>query len=87
MFKRAFWLVTGAGFGFGSSYWVNRAVKRTVARYAPERVRRDATATLRGLGGDVRAALADGRAASVEREAQLRAELGTRPPRERPAHR
>lgn len=83
MFKRLFWLVTGAGFGFGSSYWVSRAVRRTAARYAPEKVTRDAAASLRGLGADVRAALAEGRAASAEREAELRAELDTRRARDR----
>jgi hypothetical protein len=42
--KRSFWLVVGAGFGFGMSFWTLRAVRRTADRYLPpglvERVER-----------------------------------------------
>jgi hypothetical protein len=65
VFKRLFWLVTGASFGFGSSFWVMRAFRRTVDRYRP-------TAVVARLEGDVRAAVAEGRTAMREREAELR---------------
>ena len=65
MFKRLFWLCTGVGFGFGSSFWVMRAFRRTVDRYRPTRV-------MARLEGDVRAAVAEGRVAMHEREAALR---------------
>ncbi len=66
MFKRLFWLVTGASFGFGSSFWLQRGVKRTVARYKP-------AAIAARVGQDVVAAVGEGRVAMDQREAQLRA--------------
>lgn len=72
MFKRLFWLTTGAGFGFGMSLWVQRTFKRTAARYAPQRVSDGFTRTVKGVTGDVRAAVQEGRDAMREREAILR---------------
>jgi len=77
MFKRAFWLTTGAGFGFGMSLWVQRTVKRTAARYAPQRVTNGVTRTVKGITGDVRAAVQEGRDAMREREAALRGANGS----------
>ena len=71
MFKRLFWLCTGVGFGFGSSFWLMRAFRRTVDRYRPTRV-------VARLEGDVRAAVAEGRVAKQEREAALRSARGER---------
>jgi hypothetical protein len=78
MFKRVFWLVVGAGFGFGVSFWLMRFVRETVNRYSPERVSSDLSGALRSLGSDIRAAVADGREAMREREAALREELSPR---------
>lgn len=75
MFRRLFWLMIGIGFGFGSSFWVMRFVKQTAARYAPDRVSSDLTDAVKGLGADLRLAVADGRAAMREREAQLHSDL------------
>ena len=75
MFRRLFWLMMGVGFGFGASFWVMRFVKETAARYSPERVSADLTGALKGLGSDLRLAVADGREAMHEREAQLRADV------------
>lgn len=36
MFKRLFWLVFGAGLGFGSSWWVTKSVRRTIEQWTPE---------------------------------------------------
>lgn len=77
MFKRLFWLMIGAGFGFGMSFWMMRFVRDTMQRYTPERVSSDLAGALRGLGTDLRAAVADGREAMREREAEIRAELET----------
>lgn len=66
MFKRLFWLVTGASFGFGSSFWLQRSVKRSVARYRP-------AAIAARVGQDVAAAVGEGRVAMAQREEQLRA--------------
>jgi hypothetical protein len=77
MFRRLFWLVIGAGFGFGVSFWLMRFVRQTAARYTPERVSADLADALRSFGGDLRAAVAEGRDAMREREAELRAEAGS----------
>lgn len=74
MFRRLFWLVVGAGFGFGVSFWLMRFVRETAARYTPERVSADLADALRSFGGDLRAAVAEGREAMREREAELRTE-------------
>ena len=78
MFRRLFWLLVGAGFGFGVSFWVMRFVRETIERYSPERVSSDLAGALRNLGADIRAAVAEGRAGMREAEADLRARLEER---------
>ena len=78
MFKRLFWLVIGAGFGFGVSFWLMRFVRSTVERYSPEKVSGDMADALRTFGADIRAAVAEGREAMREREGELRADLEAR---------
>jgi hypothetical protein len=80
MFRRLFWLLVGAGFGFGVSFWLMRFVRETAARYTPERVSADLAGAIKGLGTDLRAAVAEGREAMREREAELRSDI------EHPAH-
>lgn len=75
MFRRLFWLLIGVGFGLGTSFWVMRFVKETAARYSPERVSSDLTDAIKGLGTDLRLAVADGREAMRERESELRADV------------
>ena len=75
MFRRLFWLIMGASFGFGVSFWMTRFVRETVQRYSPEQVSADLAGALRGLGSDLRAAVAEGRDAMHEREAEIRSEL------------
>jgi hypothetical protein len=75
MFKRLFWLVIGAGFGFGISFWLMRFVRDTVERYRPEQVSADLAGALTQLGSDIRAAVAEGRLAMQEREEELRSQL------------
>ena len=65
MIKRLFWMFVGMGFGFGMSFWVTRALRQRVQRYAPPTV-------LRGLADDVRAAAREGRDAMRAREQELR---------------
>jgi hypothetical protein len=79
MFKRLFWLVIGAGFGFGVSFWLMRFVRETVERYSPERVSNDLAGALRQLGQDIRAAVGEGRQAMREAETELRDRLHERP--------
>ena len=73
MFKRLFWLSVGLAIGFGSSFWLFRLIRETMARYTPEQLADDLTAILRQLGADVAAAAAEGRQAMREAEAELRA--------------
>ena len=54
MFRRLFWLIIGAGFGFGMSFWLMRFVRDTVQRYTPERVSADLAGAIRQLGTDLR---------------------------------
>ena len=61
MFKRLFWLMVGAGFGFGVSFWLMRFVKQTVDRFAPD-----------NLQADAKAAVVESRLAAKQREAELR---------------
>ena len=75
MFRRLLWLIVGAGFGFGVSFWLMRFVRETAARYTPERVSSDLADALKGLGADLRAAVAEGRDAMREREAELRSDV------------
>lgn len=75
MFRRLFWLIVGAGFGFGVAFWLMRFVRSTVERWSPERVSSDVTGAIRTFGADLREAVADGRTAMRQREAELRAEL------------
>lgn len=89
MFKRLFWLVLGAGFGFGVSFWLMRWIRDTVERYSPEQVSANLADALRAVGQDLRVALSEGRQAMHEREEELLSELGPaagrgRPPRNRP---
>jgi len=76
MFKRLLWLMIGAGFGFGVSFWIVRTVRQVVERYTPERVSTDLASAVRDLGKDLRAAVAEGREAMREREVELRSQLG-----------
>lgn len=78
MFRRLFWLLVGAGFGFGVSFWLMRFVKQTVERYSPERVSDDLASAVRSFGQDLRAAVVEGRMAMREREEELRAAAETR---------
>ena len=80
MFKRLFWLLVGVGFGFGLSFWLMRTFREVAARYTPERLSSDLADALRQLGTDIRGAVAEGREAMREREAELRAEVDRRAP-------
>jgi hypothetical protein len=78
VFRRLFWLITGASFGFGLSFWLTRFLRETVERYSPERVSGNVAGALKALGADVRAAASEGRMAMRETEEQLRGEAHNR---------
>lgn len=74
MFKRLLWFTLGCA----SSLWVMRTVRRTVERLAPQRLTQDAVAGARSAGAELKAAVAEGRVAMREREAELRAGIARR---------
>jgi hypothetical protein len=65
----------GAGLmlGFGGSVWAQRKVKAVAARYSPSGRAGVAATRARGLPGDVKAAIQEGRLAMRQRESELRA--------------
>jgi hypothetical protein len=75
LIRRLVWFTSGATAGVGGVIWIRRRIRHAVRRYAPERVKAEATASARRLGSGVRDAVAEGRRAMREREAELRAEL------------
>ena len=78
MFKRLFWLTVGMAIGFGTSFWVYRLMRQTLERYRPERVAETVAQSVRAVRDDLRAALAEGREAMRQAEAELRADLRPR---------
>jgi len=79
LFRRLFWLGTGASVGFGGAMWIRNKVRRAVARVMPDRVAADVAGNARRAGSTVRDAFVEGRDAMHAREAELRDELAPRP--------
>jgi hypothetical protein len=78
MFKRLFWLMIGATLGFGGSWWITRTVKQKLERYLPAKLGAGVANAAQAGTAHVRAAVADGRQAMHQREAELRAQLESR---------
>jgi hypothetical protein len=72
MLRRVRWFGAGAAVGVGASVWARRKLRTATARYRPRGLVDTATGQARGLPGDLRAALREGRSAMREREAELR---------------
>lgn len=93
--KRVFWSGVGYAAGLGSSIYVQRRVRHTVERYAPEQVRTDVADRSRRAAEkakdaviDLRTAAAEGVETMRQREQELRDEFvldEPHPPRHRPA--
>ena len=81
MLKRLFWLLMGAGFGFGMSFWVTKAIRDRIAKFSPENVSAELGRAVRDLGKDLRAAVSDGASAMRDREAELREVVESPPAR------
>jgi hypothetical protein len=79
VFKRVIWMGSGMAVGAGSAFWAKRKVRATVERYLPDEVARRAGEQARSIGRSVRDAATEGRLAMRQREAELRAELESRP--------
>lgn len=78
MFKRLFWLIVGAAFGFGVAFYLMRMVRATVEKMSPDNVGNQLADAIKEFGKDLRAAVAEGREAMQERETQIREELSRR---------
>ncbi len=82
MLKRLRWIVMGMGVGASASVWAQRKVKLLMRSYTPPEVA--ARAAKRGseaagrTAGEVRTALAEGRQAMRQREAELRHQIDER---------
>ncbi len=72
--KRTFWTSVGYTLGVGTGWYVQRRVKRTVDRYAPEQVRSDVADRSRQAATRARDAVYDLRSAANEGLAAMRAE-------------
>ncbi len=64
--RRTFWLGIGYSIGLGTSIYVQRRVRRTVDRYAPEQVRQDVVAKSRVVKDRARDVVIDLREAAQE---------------------
>ena len=73
--KRVVWFGSGFTAGLAGAWWVRRQVRTTVERYVPAKVRDEVGQRTRATVGEVRSALAEGRAVMRQYEAQARAEL------------
>jgi hypothetical protein len=72
MFKRTRWLAVGYAAGISTSVYAVYKARRVAQRYAPPEIVQRAAGTAAGATDRVRDAFAEGRAAMVEREAELR---------------
>lgn len=76
MLKRLRWLAMGMGMGAGASVWVQRRLQQWLRSHTPPevaaRAARRSTELAGRTAGDVRSALAEGREAMRQREAELR---------------
>lgn len=75
MFKRVRWMTIGFGAGVGASAWAYLSVRRTVDRHTSPELRNGAR-TANRLRRDLVDAVAEGREAMHEREAELSARIG-----------
>ena len=78
--KRLFWALVGLGLGAVVGVQVARWAAKTKRRYSPPNIAREAAGSLQGVGSRIREAIDAGLEEMVEREAEIRAELGL-PPR------
>ena len=72
--KRTFWTAAGYTLGLGTSWYVQKRVKNTVERYAPEHVRADVADKSRQVAAKAKNAVVDIRDAANEGIGAMRAE-------------
>ena len=77
MMKRVTWFVSGAIAGVAGASYTKKKVKATASQLAPSNIAKNAVAKVKDKGHDVIDAVRDGRDAMKEKEAELRARLGS----------
>lgn len=77
MMKRVTWFVSGAIAGVAGASYTKKKVKATASQLAPSNIAKTAVAKVKDKGHDVIDAVRDGRDAMKEKEAELRARLGS----------
>jgi hypothetical protein len=75
MFKRTRWMVVGYAAGVGTSAWAAYKARQVAKRYTPPEIASRAADSALLAADRVRDAVAEGRAAMTEREAELRLKL------------
>lgn len=78
MIKRLVWLTLGITVGVLAVLRTQRSLRRRADRLRPERMATDLADAIRALGVDLRKAVAEGRAAMSQREAELNEQLQVR---------
>ncbi|MET0149625.1 MAG: hypothetical protein ABW009_14740 [Acidimicrobiales bacterium] len=78
MIKRLVWLTLGITVGALAVLRAQRSLRRRADRLRPERMATDLADALRALGVDLRKAVAEGRTAMSQREAELNEQLQVR---------
>jgi hypothetical protein len=73
--RRIFWLALGLGAGATTAVLTARWAKRQGQKVAPANIGRQVSGAASDLGKLVRTAVAEGRRAMAEREAEIRREL------------
>ena len=73
--RRVFWLAVGLGAGVTTAVMTSRWMRRQAERVAPANIGRELQSGLRDLGELFREALAEGRQAMREKEAEIRSAL------------
>ncbi|HEY8060799.1 MAG TPA: hypothetical protein VID94_18670 [Acidimicrobiales bacterium] len=76
--KRLFWLTLGITVGVLAVLRTQRSLRRRADRLRPERMANDLADAIRALGVDLRKAVAEGRTAMSQREAELNEQLQAR---------
>jgi len=81
MFKRTFFVLVGVGAGVTFGVWAVRKVEATSRRMRPDALAASAGRGMSTVGGRLRQAIEEGRAAAADKESELRAVYrgGTRP--------
>lgn len=84
MLRRPFYAMLGLGAGVALGIWVVRKLEDTQRKLTPEELSRSTAARATSFADRVREAVAEGRVAAAQREAELRAEHRPRDPQRTP---